>query len=139
MSASLHASAVAWQDQAVLITGKSGSGKSTLALGLMAYGCDLVADDRALLLAENGQLFARAPETITGLIEARGIGVLNAHPVMRARVCLVVDLDRVETQRLPPRRSITLENCELPLIYRVDGPHWVPAILQLLKSGWSDR
>jgi HPr kinase/phosphorylase len=37
----LHASCVALNGRAVLITGKSGSGKSALALQLMAYGAML--------------------------------------------------------------------------------------------------
>jgi HPr kinase/phosphorylase len=139
MSETVHASAVAWEGRALLVRGKSGSGKSALSLALMAMGCDLVGDDRVTLQEEGGQLFAAPVPTITGLIEARGVGILHAAHVERARVVCVVNLDHVETDRLPENRSITLLGCQLPLIYRVEGPHWPASLLQLLKAGWSDR
>ena len=74
----LHASCVAWEDRAVLITGSSGSGKSSLALSLMAYGCALVADDQTMLHRQHNALIPKAPDTIRGQVEARGIGILNA-------------------------------------------------------------
>ena len=136
-TATMHASCVAWQGQGVLITGAAGAGKSTLALSLMALGCQLVADDRTAISQTAQGLLARAPQQISGRIEARGIGVLNATPIPVAHLALVVDLDRTETKRLPPLSHITLLGSELPLIYRVDGPQFVPAILQLLKAGRS--
>lgn len=139
MVQTLHASAVAWSGRAVLIIGASGSGKSALSLGLMGLGCGLVADDRVQLDVTNGRLIASCPPAIAGLIEARGIGILRAEPAPAATVALVVDMDRAETTRLPPRRFTTLSGCDLPLIYRTDAPNFAPSILQLLKSGWSDR
>ena len=139
MSDTVHASAVAWEGRALLIMGASGAGKSALALQLMALGCDLVGDDRVRLAAENGQLQVTPVETITGLVEARGLGILRAANIATAQVMAVVDLDRIETTRLPPLRTITLSGCDLPLIYRVEGASFAAALLQLLKSGWSDR
>lgn len=133
-----HATCVAWDGQAVLITGASGAGKSGLGLALLALGCTLVADDRVHLTADDG-LWAHCPDTITGLIEARGVGILNAHYDKHARVVLAVDLDRYETERLPQRRFFTVLGCDVPLIYKVDAPHFAPAIVQILKAGWSDR
>ncbi|MFG5384080.1 HPr kinase/phosphorylase [Yoonia sp. R2-816] len=138
-SQTIHATCVAWNDRAVLIRGGSGSGKSTLGLVLMGMGCSLVADDRVIVMRNDDRLLARAPDTIRGLIEARGIGVLNADPTAQAQVVLVVDLDETESERLPPRRVVTLLGSDVPLIHAVDGPHFAPAILQLLKAGWSDR
>ncbi|HEV8034037.1 HPr kinase/phosphatase C-terminal domain-containing protein [Yoonia sp.] len=138
-SHTLHATCVAWDDRAVIITGKSGAGKSALGLQLMALGCKLVADDGVHLMLENGAVVVQAPDTIKGLIEARGIGILNAQVRGRARVVLVVDLDQSEPARLPEARFFEVLGHNLPLIYRVDAPHFAPAILQILKSGWSDR
>jgi len=135
----LHATCVALKGQGVVILGASGSGKSALGLGLMALGCTLVADDRVRVSLRNGAVFAHCPPTLSGLIEARGIGILNARSSPEARVALVVDLDQQEPERLPSGRVYTLLECDLPLIYRVDAPQFAPAILQILKAGWSDR
>ena len=134
-----HATCVALKGQAVFIQGASGSGKSALGLGLMALGCALVADDRVHLEVQGGAVNAHCPPRLAGLIEARGVGILNAHFEAKARVVLVVDLDQSEPERLPPQRRFTLLGCDLPLIYRVDAPQFAPAILQILKAGWSDR
>jgi len=135
----VHASCVAWGDAAVLITGASGSGKSSVALQLMAYGCDLVADDRVVLERDGPKLIARCPDTISGLVEARGVGILNAVSVPQAHVELVVDLNEAEQERLPKRRYVELCGLQTPLIHRVADDHFVPAILQVLKAGWSNR
>lgn len=138
-SESFHATCVAWDGRAVVIMGASGSGKSALALSLMAFGCTLVADDRVCISEQDGQLIAQPPSTIAGLIEARGIGILRGKGLARAKVALWVDLDRIETERLPQRRFFTHLGCDLPLIYKLDAPHFAPAILQILKAGWSER
>ncbi len=138
-SGTLHASCVAWEDRAVVITGAAGTGKSALALNLMALGCTLVADDRVVLSNKNGVLIATSHPSIAGLIEARGVGILQATMRPKAQVAAFVDLDQCETDRVPQRRIFTHLGCDLPLIYRIDAPHFAPAILQILKSGWSDR
>lgn len=135
----VHASCVALDDRGVLITGRSGRGKSALALQLMSCGCVLVADDRVRLERNNDHIVAHCPHTISGLIEARGIGVLNAAHIPSAPLSLVVDLDETERERLPLRRKVTLLGCEIALIRAIDGPHFAAAILQVLKAGWSDR
>ncbi|MDX8350299.1 HPr kinase/phosphatase C-terminal domain-containing protein [Cognatiyoonia sp. IB215446] len=134
----VHATCVAWSDRAVLILGKSGSGKSALGIELMALGCHLVADDRVLLERDGERVIAHCPETIDGLIEARGIGILRAEPTGPTAVALVVDLDQDEAARLPPHRKITQLGCDLPLISRIAGAHFAPAILQMLKAGRSE-
>lgn len=138
-NANVHATCVALSDRAVLIQGQSGQGKSALGLQLLAYGCVLVADDQVQISRRDHDLVASPPHTIVGLIEARGVGILNAIHQQEAKVVLVIDLDQTETERLPQRRSITLLGCELPLIYRIEAAHFAPAVLQILKAGWSDR
>lgn len=132
---SLHASAVAWKNKAVLMTGASGSGKSSLALELMGFGCTLVADDRVDLTRREELLLVSAPQTIQNMIEARGIGLLNARAVKNCPLHLVVDMNVVETDRLPPQRLVNYLGIELPLLHKLDSPHFPAAILQYLKAG----
>ncbi|KEO53188.1 HPr kinase/phosphorylase [Thioclava indica] len=136
ISTNIHASVVALGSQrGALIKGASGSGKSLLALRLMAYGAQLVADDRVDLCVEAGQLIATAPPQITGRIEAREVGLLHAEPLPRARIILCVNLDEIETQRLPEQRKDRVLGVELPLVLRVQHGHLDVAILQWLKGG----
>ena len=135
----MHASCVAWQDRGILILGPSGSGKSGLALQLMAMGCALVADDRTQVHAAGGVVMATSSPALSGLIEARGIGILNAATIPTVQLSLVVDLSMQEHDRLPQRRVFTLLGCQIPLIYPAPVPHFAAGVLQLVKQGWSDR
>ncbi|HHY02835.1 MAG TPA: serine kinase, partial [Paracoccus sp.] len=87
----IHASAVAIEGRGLLILGPSGAGKSSLALALMAQGALLVADDRVLLDASEGQLIAACPAPLLGRIEARGVGILAAPPAGPVPLAQVVD------------------------------------------------
>ena len=133
-----HATTVALEGRALLIEGASGAGKSALALQLMAFGAALVSDDRTDLHRDGEQVIASAPPAIRGLIEARGLGLLNADTAPPAPVAALVDLDRIETDRLPPLRQVTLLGCRLPLLLRVESIHFAPALLQFLRAGRSE-
>ena len=134
----LHASCVTLDGNGLLILGGSGSGKSTLALSLMALGASLVADDRVLLTLEQGNLVARAPAAIGGLIEARGLGILHADQCGQTPVGAVIDMDIPEVDRLPPVRTIALLGQAVTLLHRPDGVQLAPALLQYLKRGRQD-
>lgn len=131
----LHATAVAHGGWAVLIVGASGSGKSGLALDLMARGAVLVADDRVILRKREAGVHAFCPEALCGMIEARGVGILRAEYRDDMPVALVVDLDREEAARLPPRRATVLLGIKVPLIHKVASAHFPAAILQYLSGG----
>jgi HPr kinase/phosphorylase len=112
----LHATAVAFgADAGILILGRSGAGKSSLALQLISTGAQLVADDRTLLIARDGRLFARAPRPIEGLVEARGVGLLRLPALRIARLRLAVDLD-APPARMPRVETRDLEGVTLPLL-----------------------
>jgi HPr kinase/phosphorylase len=132
----LHASCVALRDDAaVIIIGASGRGKSSLALQMIGLGCSLVADDRTCIAREDGVLVARAPASLAGLIEARGIGILRAPTIPQARVTLVVDLDATEPDRLPPRRRIVYCECEIDLVKGPVTPHFASSLILHLAQG----
>jgi serine kinase of HPr protein (carbohydrate metabolism regulator) len=96
-SAPFHAPA----DAGVLIIGRSGVGKSDLALRLIAAGAQLVSDDRTDLYVRRGQLRARAPKTIAGMIEIRGVGLIDIPYTDEARVVLVAEIT-TRVARMPP-------------------------------------
>ena len=133
-TALMHASCVAVSGRGVLITGPSGSGKSSLALALMAQGADLIADDQTELTLQNTLLTAHCPPALSGLIEARGVGLLRAPAAAQAQVVLVVDLAMPEPDRLPPRRKVTLLGSTVDLVLGQGNDHLSAAILCYLKG-----
>jgi len=131
----LHASCVAFDGKGVLIRGASGSGKSTLALNLVAFGAMLVADDQVLISCPEGWPVARAPRSLAGVIEARGIGLLQADHCRAARLHLVVDMDVTETDRLPEDRTTVIAGHALPLLHKIESAHFAAALRQYVLGG----
>jgi serine kinase of HPr protein (carbohydrate metabolism regulator) len=98
----IHATCVAVGGSGVLLRGPSGSGKSDLALRLIDGGAELVADDYTVIEVRGGRLLATAPESIKGMLEVRGVGILPMPVKSRTVIDMVVDLvaeDLIE--RLP--------------------------------------
>ncbi|WP_375268926.1 HPr kinase/phosphorylase [Phenylobacterium sp.] len=114
----LHAGLIARRGaqgwRGVLIEGRSGAGKSDLALRCLDLGFRLVADDRVLVWSSDGRLFGRAPDTLSGLMEIRGLGVRPVPALPLAAIGLVVRLG--EAERLPDRETVRHLGVELPVL-----------------------
>lgn len=137
----LHASVIAlWRGGAwrgVLLLGPSGAGKSSLALSAADRGWRLVADDRAVVWSSGGRLFARPPEALVGLVEARGVGVVPFPILPRVELALAAEL--VETpeavERSPEPESLTVCGASLPLVRLWAHEASAPAKLALACGG----
>lgn len=137
-SLQLHASTVVLNNRAVAIVGPSGVGKSTFALALMSRGAQLLADDITWLSAQNNQLIAQCPPAIRDQIEARGVGLLKAPAAPPTLLSLVIDRGRAETDRLPPRRTVTLLGHDVPLFHTPASDHFADAVLHYINHGWAE-
>lgn len=111
----VHASTVAIGGRGVMLFGPSGAGKSDLALRLIDEGAILVSDDYTEIDVREGTLIARAPDTIRGKIEVRGIGIVELATLDDAPVSLAVDVGAVP-ERFPERAVRTFLDIRVPLV-----------------------
>lgn len=139
MPPTLHATAVAREGAAVLLVGPPGSGKSDLALRLIDRGWMLIADDRVIATPRAGELWLSAPDSIAGLIEIRGLGIVPAPHLPGAPARLLADLS-LAPERLPEAEWRDVEKVQLPLLrlaaFEASAPlriEW--ALARALRSG----
>lgn len=118
-----------------LIRGPSGAGKSDLALRLLDRGFVLVADDRTLLWRSGGGLYGRAPDTLGGLIEARGLGVITVPIRSFVQIDLVVECVDGAPERLPEPQEVHLLGHALPQLQLVAREASAPAKLSRALLG----
>lgn len=129
--ARLHASCVAIEGLGVLLRGPSGVGKSDLALRLIDAGATLVADDQVELELGGGQVIARAPDALEGLLEVRGLGIVRLAFLREIALALVVDLAAEIPERMPEPATAELLGVALPLLGLDPRPPSAAATLRL--------
>ncbi|MBE0580803.1 HPr kinase/phosphorylase [Devosia sp.] len=94
----VHGTGLLLGSTGVLLRGPSGAGKSVLALSLLdrwegrGLPAFLVSDDRVELVQTGRELSMRAPDTLAGLIELRGRGIVKRPHKSLVTLHLVVDL-----------------------------------------------
>lgn len=140
VSKSRHATAVAVDGRALLITGASGSGKSTLALEMIALGAALISDDQVMLTREGGVVLASAPVRATSngraVIEARGIGLIPVNECAGPTpVALIMDMDTTETDRLPIARAASLLGVTIRSLRKPENLVAAALVLALRNGG----
>lgn len=139
--ATVHASAVLLGRRAVLIRGPSGAGKSGLAFelieaergGVLRFA-RLVGDDRVHLESAGGRLLVRPAESLAGLIELRGVGILRRDYEPCAVVGLVVDLAASDAKRLPETGEASIHGVSLPRLAVAPGVAALPAVMAVVTS-----
>ena len=116
----VHGTTIAFGSRAILLRGIPGSGKSSLAMMLMEsvgnglgktlLSAGLVADDQTILTKRSGQVFASAPQSLRGLLEVRGVGIVTVDYAPEAELSLVADLvTTAEISRLPEPTEATTQ------------------------------
>lgn len=95
----LHAVLLQIYGIGVMLLGESGIGKSEISLELIRKGHRLVADDRVDISNVRGHLIGSCPESISGMMEVRGIGIINVERMFgvnalasSCRIRLVINL-----------------------------------------------
>lgn len=121
----------------VLIRAPSGGGKSAFALRLIALGAQLVADDYVVLRrGEDGRVWASAPPALSGMIEARGLGLLRLPVQAEAPVAWVVDLKMGGAEgRLPPIGQATYFGESIPALTLAEDERAAAALCCLVRDG----
>jgi HPr kinase/phosphorylase len=140
----VHSTTVAISGRGVMLRGPSGSCKSELALRLMEEAgnglgslelrAELVADDQTEVFEQDSKLWVRCPETIRGLMEIRGLGIINATPHGPCPLALVVDLQPSGSiERMPEEadRLTTFFGHEVPRIRLDASQAAAPSVLRV--------
>ncbi len=117
----VHGTCVALGTRAVLLRGPSGAGKSDLAFRLVGEDpggeTRLVADDQVALRKSGAVLLATAPAALAGLVELRGLGLVELPSTGETPLALIVDLvARVSVPRIAEPRYETVLGIRLPVI-----------------------
>ncbi|MFV0479844.1 MAG: HPr(Ser) kinase/phosphatase [Anaerorhabdus sp.] len=102
----LHGGFMSVFGKGILITGESGMGKSEVALELIRRGHVLVADDRVDIARIHNSLIGHSPELLYGMLEIRGIGIIDVMKMFgasallqRANIDLVIRLERFDSTK----------------------------------------
>lgn len=124
-SGAVHASSVAIDGYAILIAGPSGAGKSDLMLRLIDRGALLISDDYTWIERSgedehSNDVIASAPETTSGRIEVRGLGIVDMPHVDAVKIAMIV-IALADGEQPPERYPLC------PVLCRICGTD-IPAL-----------
>ena len=138
----VHATAIRINRTGLMFAGPSGWGKSMLAftcltearrLGLPAM---LVADDQVFVEHRGGEIIAKRPDSIAGLIELRGTGIVSLESIPEAVMHFaILPASFSGPDRLPPdnEQIEVAEGFALPVI-RLLANTSVPLAILMAKA-----
>ena len=135
----IHATAVALDGAAVLLRGLSGSGKSDLAYRLMMSGAQLIGDDQVSLELRQGRIYADGVDSIRGLLEVRGVGLMKWQVAPPCPVALMLDMvARDDVPRLPDVAYDTVLGLRVPRFslypFEASSVYKVSSLLETVRN-----
>lgn len=116
-----HATAICLGNKGYLLKGSSGAGKSDLAFRLITNypsKAKIIADDQVIIECKNERVILSAPSPIKGLIEVRGVGIINVdiqENIELFSIIYLVPWDRIE--RFPDNKYETIFGVDFPVYY----------------------
>ena len=117
-----------------MVEGEPGSGKSSLALALIDRGAQLIGDDGVSLHRRGRQIIASPPPNIAGLLEIRGVGLIEFPTAQPTPLALILALGS-KTERLPERLATRdILGVQIPVL-----PFEAGAIAPALRAEWALR
>lgn len=137
----VHATCIALDGRAALLTGPPGAGKSDLALrciGLQHVWMErvlqarLIADDQVILDRRGGRIAARCPAATAGKLEVRGVGIVEVESLSEAWLDVVVELVSPEQIERLPDPDVKSQLLGLPLPMLRIAPFQASAPLKVL-------
>ena len=131
----LHATTISVNNHALLILGESSVGKSGLALQLLDRGALLVSDDQTEISSDGEYLLASPPESIAGLMEVRGVGIVPFPHKSKVPVAAAITLvDQADEPRLPEPETIDVCGAAVPHLQLDAGSHILPEKVLLVME-----
>ena len=131
-AASIHATAVAEGDAALLLCGPSGAGKSETAAGMVALGGRLVADDLCVLRRASDGISVHRPAGRPPMLELRGLGLVAVRSADAVPLRGILFLGP-SAERLPPCETVRVLGADVPAL-RHPNAHGLPAKAMLWLS-----
>lgn len=99
----VHASLAVVKGLGVMIVGESGIGKSEAVIELISHGHTFVADDSVVVKRVGQKFYGKSSEIIKGLLESRGIGIIDipyvygaASVIEETQIDLVIELKKAD-------------------------------------------
>lgn len=136
----LHGTLITYHHKGVLLRGPAGAGKSQLALKLLydaptrGFDAHLIADDQVLIWTEDGTLWGEAPESLAGLIEVYGLGIVPCAHRKSSTIDLIIDIDATALVRMPEPEQRTAHIVNVDVARLVVSAHSAAALPLILAA-----
>ena len=135
----LYGTCISLDGAGVLLSGEPGAGKSDVALRLLQLGAKLVADDQVRVEVISRRLWVTPPDSIRGLLEVRGVGIVKVKAIDRTCLQLAINLvPREFVPRLPEIDHTTILGLSLPgyklHAFDISTPEKIAVLVKALTS-----